>query len=109
MKLLVCGVALLALSGKPLVLMGRELAIGLSVNARYSVELITRPERGMAGGAVRASIGPHVVALEDDLPVQDGGPDIRVDGRVRIVVDERDYSHPAPASIRLGQIWPAKQ
>jgi hypothetical protein len=101
--LLIPGVALLILSAKPLALMGREFAVGSAVNSRYSVERITGPAREGSRDAVRATIGTHTVALEDDQPVQGGGPDVRVDGPVRIKIDGKDYSHPALATIRLSE------
>ena len=38
-----------------------------------AVEDIISRERGMEGGALRATIGGHTVALQDDQPCQDGG------------------------------------
>ena len=80
--------------------MGREVAIGSKVNARYAVERLISPERGMEGGGLRGEIGGHAVSLEDDQPFNENG-DLRVDGTVRILVDGRDYSNPAVAKIRL--------
>ena len=89
---LLIGVVLLAVSAWPLLLMWREVVVASSVNARYSVERI-------GGGSRGADIGGHTVRLEDDLPVDTVG-DLRVDGKVRIVVDGRDYSNLATVKIR---------
>ena len=92
---LLIGVVLLAVSARPLLLMSREVVVGWSVKTRYSVDRIG----SMDGGALRADVGGHTVTLEDDLPVDTVG-DLRVDGKVRIFVDGRDYSNPATVKIR---------
>jgi hypothetical protein len=102
MKLLTAGIVLSALSAWPLVLMAREVFVGFDVSARYSVLRVASNEPGMDNGARKATIGLHTVVLEDDQPVRGRESDARVDGRVRIVVDGRDYSHPALVNIRLG-------
>lgn len=101
MRLLV-GLLLVAVSAPPLALMARELTIGSNIAARYAVDGIISRERRMEGGALRAEIDGHVVALEDDQPVNETG-DLQVEGVVRVVVDGRDYSHPAKARIRLAR------
>jgi len=100
--LFIIGSVLLAISARPLVLMGREAIIGSQVRARYSVERIISREQGMGGGALLATIGGHVVALKDDQPFNEDG-DIRVDAPVQILVDGQDYSHSANARIRLAR------
>lgn len=98
--LFVVGLGLLAISATPLVLMAREIAMSNAAVARYSTEHIQSGEPGMAGGALRAEIGGHVVALEDDQPLDTNG-DVRVHGLVRILIDGRDYSTKSTAEIRL--------
>lgn len=100
--LFIVGVVLLGISAKPLALIGREVAIGNAIAARYSVERIISRERGMEGGALRAEIGGHVAALQDEQPFADNG-DTRVDGVVRILIDGRDYSNHSLAKIRLNR------
>lgn len=99
-SLLITGGILLAISAPPLALMVREVAIGSAINARYSVESIDSPEKGMEGGALQAEIGGHRVVLRDDQPFNLDG-DARVPGLVRVVVDGRAQPKPVPATIRL--------
>jgi hypothetical protein len=102
-SLFIVGTVLIVISARPLMLMGRELAIGSQVNSRYSVERIISRDRGMEGGALRATIGGYTIALEDDQPFQDDG-DVRVDGPVRILVSGRDYSNWRPRRFVLHDV-----
>ncbi len=99
-RLFIIGVVLLLVSVPPLAFMVREFAVTRMAAKRYSTEHIRSREPGMAGGALRAEIGGHVVALEDDQPVDTNG-DARVEGVVRILIDGRDYSTNSPVDIRL--------
>jgi hypothetical protein len=98
--LFIIGAVLLLVSVPPFVLMIREFAMTRMAANRYSTEHIQSREPGMAGGALRAEIGGHVVALEDDQSVDTNG-DPRVEGVVRILIDGRDYSTNSPVEIRL--------
>ena len=93
---LLIGVVLLGVSARPSPPMSREAVVGSSVKTRYSV---LSGIGGMDGGTLRAELGGHTVTLVDDLPVDTVG-DLRVDGKVRILVDGRDYSNPATVKIR---------
>ena len=88
---LIISVALLVVSAPPLMLMGRELAIGAAVADRYAVERVVSAAKGMEGGALRAAIGGHVVELVDDRPFLADEPfkvnDRREQGLVSIAVD----------------------
>jgi hypothetical protein len=105
MRILFFGIVLLLVSAPPLLLTGREVAVGQAVQKRYSVERITSPEKDMEGGALRSVIGGHTVELADDQarkerePLQAG--ETRVQGKVWVVVDGRTRSTPVPATIRL--------
>jgi len=95
------GVLLLGISARPLFLMARELAVGLRVETRYSIQRIPTDRRGMVSDAIEAEIQGHWVRLSDDQPITDD-PLARVVGRVRITIDGRDFSHAAPVTIRPG-------
>jgi hypothetical protein len=99
-RLFIIGLVLLAVSVPPSAFMAREIAMSNIAARRYSAEHIQSREPGMAGGALTAEIGGHVVALEDAQPVDTNG-DLRVDGIVRILIDGRDYSTDSRAEIRL--------
>jgi len=103
--LVIVGIVLLLISAPPLVLMGRESAVGQSVERRYSVERITSREPDMEGGAIRSVIGGHTVELADDQAPKAREPfqaqETRVQGKVWVVVDGRTRSSPVPATIRL--------
>ena len=96
----VLGAVLVAVSATPLVLTAREIVMKNAAAARYSTQHIESRERGMAGGALRASLGGHVVMLQDDLPLNEA-EDVRVEGAVRILIDGKDYSANSQAVIRL--------
>lgn len=94
------GVGLLVVSVTPLALIAREIVLSRATAARYSIEHIESGEPGLAGGALSARVGGHVMALEDDQPLDTSG-DARVDGLVRITIDGRDYSTDSTVPIRL--------
>jgi hypothetical protein len=101
MKLLAFGILLLGASAYPLILMGRELAVGLRVDARYQIQLIPNTRPGMMSSAIEAKIAGHSVQLTDDqAPTNDRSA--RVVGPVRILIDGRDHSHPVAVTIRPG-------
>lgn len=97
-KFLIAGAILVAISIPPVARMAREVVTSVTADHRYSVEHLT--SRESTGGALRAEIGGHVVALEDDQPF-DPSREARVDGVVRILVDGRDYSANSRVEIRL--------
>jgi hypothetical protein len=91
-SLFLAGLLLLLVSAPPLLLSARELAIGRSINARYTFEHIDSSEPGVYGGALRAEIGGHQVELQDNVPFRTLEPfkadtGERLPGRVTVRVD----------------------
>lgn len=103
--LLITALVLLGSSAPPLLLMGREVAVGSDVTGRYSIEEVVSSAKGMEGPGLRAEIGRHVVELVDDQPIVPEQPfkvnDAREPGNVSIHVDGRAVSTPARAIVRL--------
>src|SRR5918998_1473827 len=65
---LTLGAILLVLSSPPLVLMAREVILGLTVARQYSIDGIRGVGPDMEGGALSAELGGHRVELSDDQP-----------------------------------------
>ena len=97
--LLGIGILLLAVSARPLLLMGREVAIQADMQDRYAVERIPSGYPGMADDGLQAEAGGHSIRLDDDQPPTNDR-EARVTGIVRILIDGRDYSNPASVTIR---------
>src|SRR5262245_54260153 len=71
--------------------MAREIAANWWVGYTYSVQFIDKE--------LHASIGPHTVRLEDDVPRTDNRDD-RVRTRIRILIDGKDYAAPSIVEVR---------
>jgi len=103
--LLIVSTALLTFSAPPLILMAREVALGIYVGERYAIKRIVSPAKGMEGGELRTKVAGHTVELADDQPYLGHEPftrdDRRANGLVRILVDGRQATSPVPAVIRL--------